>query len=64
MKGNVMPSMVQVEPELLKSLVNEVKETIAKDIMEEPEKYKRSFSIVDLWNIRRNSISARSRFKG
>jgi hypothetical protein len=61
MKGNVMPSMVQMDPELLKSLVNEVKETIA-DNMQEPETPNRSFSVVDLWNIRRNSISAKNRF--
>jgi hypothetical protein len=62
MKGNVMSSMVQVEPELLKNLVTEVKETIATDVQEceEPKR----FTVVDMWNIRRNSVSARSRFKG
>lgn len=63
MKGNAMPSLVQVEPEVLKKLVTEVKETIATDIRA-VKKQARSFSIVDLWNIRRNSNPARNRFKG
>ena len=62
MKGNVMSSLVQMEPELIKNLVTEVKETIATDI-EETESPK-GFSSVDLWNIRRNYLSARTRFKG
>ena len=62
MKGNVMSLLVQMEPELIKNLVKEVKETIAVDI-QETEVTKR-FSSVDLWNIRRNYISARTRFKG
>ena len=61
MNGNVMSSLVQMEPELLKNLVAEVEETIADDL-QEPVTPQRSFSIVDLWNIRRNSISARRRF--
>ena len=60
MKGSVMPSKVQMEPELFKSLVNEVKETLADDI-QELELFNRSFSIVDLWNIRKKSISAGNR---
>ena len=62
MKGNVMSSLVQMEPELIKNLVKEVKETIAVDIQE--TKVPKRFSIVDLWSIRRNYISARTRFKG
>jgi hypothetical protein len=54
--------MVQMEPELLKNLMNEVKETIATDLTI-PKKPKQ-FGMVDMWNIRRNSISARERFKG
>ena len=61
MKGNVMSSLVQIEPELIKNLVIEVKEIIATDVQERREP--KSFSIVDLWAIRRNSISARSRFR-
>lgn len=63
MKGIVMPSMVQMEPELLKSLVTETQETIETDI-QESETTVRSFGIVDLWNVRRNSVSASERFKG
>jgi hypothetical protein len=63
MKGNVMPSIVEMKPELLKSLETEVNETIA-DNMEESETPHRSFSIVDLWNIRKNSNSIRNRFRG
>lgn len=62
MKGNVMPSMAQIEPELLKNLVKEVKETIATDY--KMPRAKKSFSVVDLWNIRRSAVSARSRFRG
>lgn len=62
MKGKVMSLMVKMEPELLKDLVTEVKETIATDIqMSEASK---RFTIVDMWNIRRNSVSAKSRFRG
>ena len=63
MKGIVMPSMLQMEPELLKSLVTETQETIETDI-QESETTVRSFGIVDLWNVRRNSVSASERFKG
>jgi len=62
MKGNVMSSMVQMEPELLKDLVTEVRETIAVDIKE--IKAPKRFTVVDLWNIRRSSVTARSRFRG
>lgn len=61
MIGNVKPLLAQMEPELLKSLVTEIKETIASDIPE-VELPIRSFSIVDMWNIRRNSNYARNRF--
>ena len=63
MNGNVMSSFVEMEPELLKILVTEAEETVATGI-EESEMPDRSFSIVDLWNIRRNSNSARNCFKG
>lgn len=61
MKIDVMPSIVQMEPEVLKNLVKEVKETVAKEIPL-PEPTQSSFGIADLWNIRRNARSARSRF--
>ena len=61
MIGNAMPSIIEMEPEILRNLVKEVKETIAIDI-QRPEMPQRSFSIVDLWNIRRNSKPAGNRF--
>lgn len=63
MIGNVMPSLVQMDPELLKSIVTEVEETIAMDI-EKTDISVRSFGIVDMWNIRRNSKRAGDRFRG
>lgn len=62
MKSDVMPSIVQMEKEVLKSLVKEVKETLATDI-EMPKATKPSFSVADLWNIRRNARSAQDRFR-
>ncbi|HYM95230.1 MAG TPA: hypothetical protein VET23_13905 [Chitinophagaceae bacterium] len=63
MNGIVVPSpIIEMEPELLKNLVTETQETIAKDIPEK-EISPRSFSIVDLWNIRKNSSSARRGFR-
>ena len=59
MKSDVMPSIVQIEAEILKGLVTEVKETLATQITK-PEKPARSFGIVDLWNIRRTAKTAGS----
>ena len=61
MKNDVMPSIVQMEREVLKNLVKEVKETVAKDI-QLPTVRKQSFGIADLWNIRRRARTATSRF--
>jgi len=61
MKIDSKPSIVQIEPAILNNLVREVKETLATDI-EMPAMKKRSFTAADLWNIRRNAISAQSRF--
>ena len=61
MKGQVMPAHVRMGKEALQELVTEVKETVATDLVL-PEMPERTFGIVDLWNIRRNAISARSRF--
>jgi ethanolamine utilization microcompartment shell protein EutL len=61
MKGNVKPSVIQMEEETFMRLVAEVKETVATDI--ELPKKNRSFGLVDLWNIRRNARSASSRLK-
>ena len=63
MKNDVMPSIVQMEPAVLKNLVHEVKETVARNI-QLPKRAKPSFGIVDLWNIRRNARTAMSRFGG
>jgi hypothetical protein len=43
---------VQLEPQILKKLTQEVKETVAKDIR--LPRAVRNFSVVDLWNLRRN----------
>ena len=59
MKSNVMPSIVQIEANELKQLVTEVKETVAKGIVQVKQKQTNSFGIVDLWNIRRGAKIAR-----
>jgi hypothetical protein len=61
MKGNVNLSVIQMEEETFMHLVAEVKETVA--IVDLPQPEKRSFGLVDLWNIRRNAKSASSRLK-
>ena len=62
MKNDVMPSIVQMEPEVLTNLVREVKETLATDI-EMPEAKKRLFTSAEMWNIHRNARTAQSRFR-
>jgi hypothetical protein len=59
MKSNVMPSIVQIEADELKQLVTEVKETVAKGIVQVKHNKTNSFGIVDLWNIRRGAKIAR-----
>ncbi len=61
MRIDEMPSIVQMEPEVLNNLVREVKETLATDI-EMPEVKKRLFTSADMWNIHRNARTAQSRF--
>ncbi|MBC7872777.1 MAG: hypothetical protein H7Y01_02210 [Ferruginibacter sp.] len=61
MKIDAMPSIVQMEPEVLNNLVREVKETLATNIQLPGEK-RRLFTIADLWNIRRNARTAQDRF--
>lgn len=61
MKIDLRPSIVQMEPDVLNKLVREVKETLATNL-NLPEVKQRSFTIADMWNIRRNARSARSRF--
>ena len=61
MNSNVMPSIVKIEKESLKKLVQEVKETLATDtntgIVGTKQK---SFTIVDLWNCHRSLRTATS----
>ena len=61
MRTDVMPSIVQMEPAVLKNLLKEVKETVATGV-KSPRVQKRSFGIIDLWSIRRNLKTAQSRF--
>lgn len=56
-----MPSIVQVDPEVLKELLTEVKETVANYI--ELPTVKREFRLVDMWKIRRNGKSASERVR-
>ena len=61
MKLDVKPSVIQMEDETFKQLVAEVKETVAS--IDLPLQEKRSFGLVDLWNIRRNYRSASTMLK-
>jgi hypothetical protein len=61
MKIDSKSSIVQMEPDVLKNLVREVKETLATGI-QLPEVNKRSLTFSDLWNIHRNGKTARGRF--
>ncbi len=58
MKNNVMPSIVRMEKEILEQLVKEVKETVATDVNMNKSR-SRSFSVVDLWDLRRGKRSSR-----
>jgi hypothetical protein len=61
MKNNVMPSRVQMEADVLKNLLSEVKETVATDfVMAKPAK---SFKAIDLWRIQRNQKLATGLFR-
>ena len=62
MKNDVMPSIVQVDPEVLQALIAEVKETVA-NYFGVPEEKQKGFSRVDMWNIRRNAKSASARVR-
>lgn len=53
MNGNGMSSRVQMDPEALKNLVSEVKETLAQDFIQPAEK-DNTFTAADLWKIERN----------
>jgi len=56
MKLDVKPSFVKMERETLDQLVTEVKETIA--VADLNKKSKRSFGLIDIWNIRKSGKSA------
>ena len=56
MKLDVKPSFGKMGKETLDQLVTEVKETIA--VVDLNEKGKRSFGLIDIWNIRKNGKSA------
>jgi hypothetical protein len=64
MKSDVMPSIIEMEYGVLQDLLQEVKETVAKDIKLPEPATKPSFGVVDLWKIRRNAKSAIGMFKG
>ncbi|TMI86205.1 MAG: hypothetical protein E6H10_00660 [Bacteroidetes bacterium] len=59
MKFDERSSVIQMKGETFRQLVTEVKETIA--IVDFPEPARRSFGLIDMWNIRRNARSASSR---
>jgi hypothetical protein len=63
MKSDVMPSIVKMEEGLLEQLFAEadVKETIATEV-NFAKKPKRTFGLVDLWNVQRNMKSAGTLF--
>ena len=58
MKVDESSSVIQMKGETFRQLVTEVKETIA--IVDFPEPARRSFGLIDMWNIRRNARSASS----
>lgn len=60
MKNDVMPSIVRVDPEVLQTLLTEVKETVA-HYFETPAVKQKVFTQVDMWNIRRKVKSASTR---
>ncbi len=55
MKSNVMPSIVQIEPNELKQLVTVVNETVATGMISVKAKRTATqrFGLADLWNIQR-----------
>ena len=61
MKNDVMPSIVRMDPEVLQTLLAEVKETVANYI--QLPAGKKEFASVDMWKIRRNVKSASARVR-
>ena len=62
MKNDVMPSIVQMDADELKTLLTEVKETVATGFNAPPTD-KKVFGIADMWKIRRQAKSANSLLK-
>ena len=62
MNGKTMPSRVQMEADALKNLLNEVKETVATDLVM-PGKKSSSLKAVDYWKLRRNARLLTGSFK-
>jgi hypothetical protein len=63
MKHDVVQSIVQMEPQIFRNLVREVQETVATDLdlkLRNSKEGNPSFSILNLWNIRRNRRDAGS----
>ena len=54
MKNDAMRSIVKIEADELNKLVNEVKETVAADVLKNTNDEQPVFQTIDLWNIRRN----------
>jgi hypothetical protein len=63
MNSNVMPSIVQMEAEVLRQLVAEVRETVATDLNLGKTTKNPTFGAVDLWNIQRKMKSAHLAFR-
>jgi len=59
MENVVKPSVVQMEPEMFKHLVKEVKETAVKDLSKK-RAGRNSIKVVDLWNIHRKKKATHS----
>lgn len=58
MNSNVMPSIVKIEKDSLRKLVEEVKETLAINI--NTGKKQKSFGLADFWNLRKSVRTATS----
>jgi hypothetical protein len=63
MNSDVMHSRVHLERNVLERLVTEVKETVAKDFKVTKPKQTAAFTTLHLWNLRRNTRSARRAIK-
>lgn len=61
MKGETMPSRVQMEAEVLKNLLHEVKETVATELATTAKHD--ALKAVDFWKIQRNTRMLTGSFK-